>query len=112
MIVEPVYLQRPNTVLLMATVPEGMALRGAYTGAFSDVLLNLPPGTDICEVHTKAAHRMTFTDQIGQVPILYQTLTKELRLSDPSKPGQVKHIDMQKHSKHSCGMYGEQHRKF
>ena len=69
----------------MATVEEGMALRGAYTGAFSDALLNVSGSADISELHTRAASRVHRLGVIVRVPIFRSTLSKCLQLTSTEK---------------------------
>ena len=69
----------------MATVADGMALRGAYTGAFSDALLRVSVSADISEPHTRAAARIHKLGVIDQVPIFRSTLSKCLQLSSTEK---------------------------
>ena len=69
----------------MATVADGMALRGAYTGAFSDALLNVSGSADISELHTRAASRVHQLGVIDQVPIFRSTLSMCLQLTSTEK---------------------------
>lgn len=66
----------------MAALPDGVAVRGAYTGAFSDVLQNCGRAADICRIHTMAVSRMKRFDPVEQVPILFTTLNKQLLLTN------------------------------
>lgn len=78
---ETVSLMRHNTVLLMAAVPYGVAVRGAYTGAFSDVLLNGDGEANIMNIHTLAVGRMKRFDGAEQTPTVFSNLTKGLLLT-------------------------------
>lgn len=53
-----IVLTRPNTVLLMATVTGGEAIRGAYTGAIAKQIRKADGKTDIHEMHTQAVNQM------------------------------------------------------
>ena len=86
---QPVELSRPNSVLLMAAKPNDVALRGAYTGAFSEALKNSANGADICEIHSKAVTTMMQFDKLDQLPSLTHTLRKPIFLAQKLSPNQT-----------------------
>ena len=88
-------LQRPNTVLLLASKRGGPALRGAFTGAVADVVQVADGITDISAMFDIAAGGIMENQRciaIGQTPEFRSTLSKLLIL--PPAPGDViKHLN-------------------
>ena len=73
-------LNRPHTVLLLATMRDGYAKRGAYTGALAAELRKTDNKTDIHQMHARAVTHLTNTQGETQYPELRSTLTKILIL--------------------------------
>lgn len=69
-------------MLLHATVPEGTAVRGAYTQALAQELTKAKGQVDINEVHTMAVKSMRASQdkERNQVPMMQHTLEKFLIL--------------------------------
>ena len=90
-----VKLQRPDTVLMLASVREGKALRGAFTGAIADELRSADGKKDIFKMFQRAS-RTVATDpecmKVDQHPELRATNTKDLVLP-PAEPGRGVLID-------------------
>ena len=77
-----IVLKRPHAVLLHATVPDGVAYRGAYIGALADQIGKITNGEekDITGLHTEAVQAMKSTSARQQVPMIQSTLEKFLIL--------------------------------
>ena len=79
-----IVLRRPHTVLLHATVPDGTALRGSYTGALAAQLSKASEAKekmDINQAHTLAVNTMRSSGaNQKQVPMMQHTLEKFLVL--------------------------------
>ena len=75
-----IILNRPHTVLLMASMRDGYARRGAYTDAIAQQFRDAGANADISAIHYKAVVRMR--EQYGdeQTPEMRSTLTKKLVL--------------------------------
>ena len=73
-----IILNRPHTVLLMASMRDGYARRGAYTDAIAQQFRIAGANADISAIHYKAVVRMR--EQYGdeQTPEMRSTLTKKL----------------------------------
>ena len=56
--VEHIVLRRPHTVLLLATLTGGLAIRGAFTGALADQIRAADGKTDIYRMFNSAADNM------------------------------------------------------
>lgn len=78
----PIVLKRPNTVLLHATVPDGTAVRGAYTSALAAQLNKTRDDgkRDLTHIHTEAIQAMEANGVTQQLPMLQSTLKKFLIL--------------------------------
>lgn len=74
----PISLQRRHTVLLLATVMGGYAIRGAYTTAIANQLTKSDGQTSLDLMHTRAvAHlRADAIDGYDQIPEIRHTLKK------------------------------------
>lgn len=72
-------LERPNTVLISATVPGGKAYRGAFTGALSDQIRHADGKADIHEMFQQA-YKQLQKEHPKQTPVLSHTLRKSLVL--------------------------------
>ena len=57
-----ILLRRPHTVLLLATVTGGIAIRGAFTGALADQIRAANGKTDIYTMFNRAVNRMIRND--------------------------------------------------
>ena len=76
-----IVLSRPNTVLLMATVRDGVAKRSVYTYAITQELQRASGKSDIYELHSCAVLKMKEKhNDFKQIPELRSTLMKRLVL--------------------------------
>ena len=85
--IQHIELLRPNTVLFLASVRGGLALRGAFTGAVADVLLTADGATDISAMFDNAAGMILGNmdcKSIHQLPELRKTTSKRLILPPTS----------------------------
>ena len=73
-------LNRPHTVLLLATMRDGYTKRGACTSALAAELRKADNKTDIHRMHARAATHLKNTQGETQYPELRSTLTKRLIL--------------------------------
>ena len=73
-------LERPHTVLLLASLRGGYATRGAYTNAMADEFRKADGRSDIYEMHSRAVVRMQREPKINQTPEFRSTLAKQLVL--------------------------------
>ena len=76
-------LKRPNSVLLLATVPEGVAFRSVFTGAIAECICKSDGMTDIYDMFLSASRKsqqvLSDDDKI-QIPKFESTLSKKLYL--------------------------------
>ena len=72
-----IHLQRPHTVLLLATVMGSVAYRGYFTGAIADQLKQADGKTDIYTMYLRAAGSMRKPEQ---TPEFRSTMKKSLIL--------------------------------
>lgn len=79
-----VVLERPNTVLLLATIYGGTAIRGAFTGALAKEFSQADGVTNLFAIHNKAVSRMKKEDPtcISQIPQLTANTDKDLILPE------------------------------
>lgn len=77
-----IVLLRPHTVLLLATVAGGLALRGTFTGALADEIRRADGKTDICAMFNRAVNSMMRNGpaDYSQTPELRATTSKDLFL--------------------------------
>ena len=77
-----IVLRRPHTVLLLATVTGGLAIRGAFTGALADQIRAADGKTDIYTMFNRAVDNMIRNDAAcsDQVPEMRNTTRKSLIL--------------------------------
>ena len=79
-----IVLIRPHTVLLLATVTGGLAIRGAFTGALADQIRVSDGKTDIYCMFNRAVNSMMRNEpacvELGQVPEFKATTDKSLIL--------------------------------
>ena len=77
-----VVLERPNTVLILSTVFGGTAVRGAFTDALSEELLEADGCRTMTTLFNRAVDRMKKKDPecADQTPELRMTTQKELIL--------------------------------
>ena len=76
-----IHLKRPNSVVLLATVSGGTAIRGAFTGAFADEIRMTDGEKDIYSMFTAATFNMqNADDSTMQQPLIMSTLTRRLVL--------------------------------
>ena len=77
-----VVLQRPNTVLMLSTVFGGTAIRGAFTDALSEELLEADGCRNITTMFNRAVDRMKKNkpECADQTPELCMTTQKDLIL--------------------------------
>ena len=75
-----IVLRRPHTVLLLATVTGGLAIRGAFTGAIAEVVRRSDGKTDICEMFHKAVDNMSDEEQTPEMRVT----TKKLLILPPA----------------------------
>ena len=75
-------LKRPNSVLLLATVPEGIAWRNAFTEAIADIICKSDGKTDVYDMFLMAYRRMQKLagKDKKQTPKFESTLNKKLYL--------------------------------
>ena len=75
-------LERPHTVLLLASLRGGYATRGAYTNAMADEFRKVDGKSDIYEMHSRAVVSMQRKVKIHvtQTPEFRSTLAKRLVL--------------------------------
>ena len=71
-------LERPHTVLLLASLRGGYATRGAYTNAMADEFRKVDGKSDIYEMHSRAVVSMQGGLTITQTPEFGSTLVKQL----------------------------------
>ena len=71
-----ILLTRPNTFVLCATVPDGKATRGLYTGAIAKQIGNSDGETSIDVMHKQACVEV----EQHQIPRMEYTATRELYL--------------------------------
>ena len=72
-------LDRSETLLLLATMTDGYAQCGAYTGALADELRKADNKTDILEMHWNAVDKMSRSPNCWwQCPELRSTLKRKL----------------------------------
>ena len=74
-----IVLNRPHTVLLLASMREGSAKRGAYTDAMANELKRAD-GRSIADIHQNAVAEMTKKYGEDQTPEMRSTLKKKLVL--------------------------------
>ena len=79
-----IVLDRPHTLLLLATMRDGFAKRGAYTDEIAQQFKQADGKSDIHDMHTKAVILMKEKYGDEQTPEYRSTLKKHLILS-PSK---------------------------
>ena len=72
-----IVLKRPHTVLLLASMREGSAKRGAYTDAMAKELKRAD-GRSIADMHQSAVAEMTKKYGEDQTPEMRSTLKKKL----------------------------------
>ena len=84
-----IVLNRPHTVLLLASMREGSAQRGAYTDAMAKELKRAD-GRSIADMHQNAVAEMTKQYGADQTPEMRSTLKKKLvlRRTNVSKYGE------------------------
>ena len=79
-----IVLRRPHTMLLLATVTGGLAIRGAFTGALADQIRASDGKTDIYCMFNKAVNSMIRNEpacvELGQIPEIRATTDKSLIL--------------------------------
>jgi hypothetical protein len=77
-----IVLRRPHTVLLLATVTGGLAIRGAFTGALADQIRAADGKTDIYSMFNRAVNSMIRNEPacVGQTPEIRATTDKNLIL--------------------------------
>ena len=79
-----IVLRRPHTMLLLATVTGGLAIRGAFTGALADQIKASDGKTDIYCMFNRAMNIMIRNEaacaELGQVPEIRATTDKNLIL--------------------------------
>ena len=75
-----IILNRPHTVLLMASMRDGYARRGAYTDAIAQQFRDAKTNADICEIHNRAVVKMRQQHGDEQTPEMRSTLVKKLVL--------------------------------
>ena len=75
-----IVLNRPHTVLLLASMKGGLAYRGAYTDAFAEELRNANR-SDIADIHQRAVVKMIELRGDNQTPEMRSTLKKKLVLT-------------------------------
>ena len=73
-------LERPHTVLLLASLRGGYATRGAYTNAMADEFRKADGTSDIYEMHSRAVVSIQRELAIIQTPEFRSTLAKLLVL--------------------------------
>ena len=69
-----IILNRPHTVLLMASMRDGYARRGAYTDAIAQQFRDADATADISEIHYKAVVKMRQQHGDEQTPEMRSTL--------------------------------------
>lgn len=69
-----IVLDRPHTVLLLATVTGGVALRGAFTGAIAEAFRKADGKIDICEMFHEAVNSMSNDEQIPEMRVTTRKL--------------------------------------
>ena len=74
-----IVLNRPHTVLLLASMREGSAKRGAYTDAMAEEFKRAD-GRSIADMHQNAVAEMTKKYGEDQTPEIRSTLKKKLVL--------------------------------
>ena len=74
-----IVLKRPHTVLLLASMREGSAQRGAYTDAMAEEFKRAD-GRSIADMHQNAVAEMTKKYGEDQTPEIRSTLKKKLVL--------------------------------
>ena len=67
-----IVLRRPHTVLLLATVTGGLAIRGAFTGALADQIRAADGKTDIYTMFNRAVDNMNTHEQRPEMRITTQ----------------------------------------
>ena len=79
-----IVLRRPHTVLLLATVTGGLAIRGAFTGALADQIRVSDGKTDIYCMFNRAVNSMIRNEpacvELDQIPEIRATTDKSLIL--------------------------------
>ena len=73
-------LERPHTVLLLASLRGGYATRGAYTNAMADEFRKADGKSDIYEMHSRAVVSMQRKLKTTQTPEIRSTLAKQIVL--------------------------------
>ena len=74
-----IVLNRPHTVLLLASMREGAAQRGAYTDAMAEEFKRTD-GRSMADIHQSAVTEMTKQYGDDQTPEMRSTLKKKLVL--------------------------------
>ena len=74
-------LERPDTVLLLATMRGGFARRSAYTNALAEQFRQSNGRYDIYDMHSNALSKMKEHHGEDQTPEIRSTLKKKLILS-------------------------------
>ena len=82
-------LKRPHSVMMLATVPGGAAVRGAFTGALADEISQADGKTDIHAIFTKASDAIS-SNSFAQQPVFRSTLRKKLVLPKVDRSGAQK----------------------
>ena len=85
-----IVLNRPHTVLLLASIREGLAQRGAYTDAMAKELKRAD-GRSIADMHQNAVAEMTKQYGEDQTPEMRSTLKKKLELRRTNVSEYVEH---------------------
>ena len=73
-------LERPHTVLLLASLRGGYATRGAYTNAMADEFRKADGKSDIYDMHSRAVVSMQRKLKTTQTPEIRSTLAKQIVL--------------------------------
>ena len=73
-----IVLKRPHTVLLLASMREGSAQRGAYTDAMAEEFKRADGQSDIADMHHRAVAEMAKQYGEDQTPEIRSTLKKKL----------------------------------